>query len=145
MKWLLFTNIETDINDNIIRMRCCLADYKFQRIIFTRDFELDDKLSVEMIEFEIIRYINDNVAIKDKIYLVCNLKSNTIKDNDLINKKMSKLSRYIKENIDLSTLWLIIDIYELHTKNVDKIDYCMFKVYGYDNNDLNNLNNDIVI
>lgn len=128
MKYLLFTNIDTNINDDIIRIRCCLVDYKFQRVIFVEDFELDKINTVQMIEYEIVRYINDNVALKDKIYLVCNLKSNRVKDSDLINKKMSKLSKYIKENIDLSSLWLTMDIYNIHY--LDKIDYCMLKVYG---------------
>jgi hypothetical protein len=41
---------------------------------------------------------------------------------------MSKLSKYIKEHIDLSSLWLTMDVYNVHY--VDKIDYCMLKVYG---------------
>lgn len=145
MNWLLFTNIETDIKDNITRVRCCFTDFKFQNIVFTKDFVLDEVYkSLDMIEMEIVSNINDRVPIKDAIYLVCNLQTNYRNDSKLIKKKMPKLSKFIKENIDLSSLWLTIDIYELYNKNVDKIDYCMYKVYGSDNTSNNVLNNDIM-
>lgn len=148
MKWLLFTNIDTDINDNIIRMRCCLTDYKFQRIIFTEDFELNQynnrDFTNDIIEYEIIRYINDNVAIKDKIYLVYNFKSKRINDSDLIHKKMNKLSKYIREGIDLSSLWLIMDIYNVSETNMNTIDNCMIKVYG-SLLDIDNIGNEVTM
>lgn len=132
MRWLLFTNIDTDINEKITRIRYCLSDYKFQRIIVTNDIECDNgKDTVEMLEYDIIRYINDNVAMKDMIYLVCNLKTKRINDSELINKMMPKLSKYVKEKIDLSSLWLTMDIYNFNaTNNINSMDNCMIKVYG---------------
>lgn len=128
MKWLLFTNIDIDINDSIIRIRCCLSDYTFQKIIFTKDFECTDGLDI--IEQEIIRYINDNVAMKDNLYLICNLKTKRINDSDLINKHMIKLSKYVKEKIDLSSLWLTMDLYNFNDINMKNMDNCMIKLYG---------------
>lgn len=152
MKWLLFTNIETDIKDNIVRMRCSFIDFNFEKIVFTKDFLLDDKrhgdimnMTLEMVENEMITYINSYVKVKDIIYLICNLRTNTIDDVKLINKKMPRLSKYIKESIDLSSLWIILDMYELYGKNVDKIDYCMYEVYGSDNISSNELNSDIML
>jgi len=136
MKWLLFTNIETNINNDITRIRCCFTDMKFQRVEYTKDYILDGDLLykiVEEIESELITNINCEVTVKDVIYLVCNLQTTTVDDSRLIFKKLPRLSKYIKENIDLSSLWLIMDMYELHSKNVDKIDYCMYKVFGSDN------------
>jgi len=63
----------TDIKDNITRVRCCFTDFKFQNIVFTKDFVLDEVYkSLDMIELEIVSNINDRVPIKDAIYLVCN-------------------------------------------------------------------------
>lgn len=147
MKWLLFTNMETDIDDNIIRVRCCLTDCKFNKLVFVKDFETDKDITINIIENEIIRYINDNVALKDKIYLICNLKSSIINDSKLINRQMLKLSKYIRETLDLSSLWMIIEMYSLYDNIIgsDNIDYCIYNVYGFSNISSNNIKNDIMI
>lgn len=171
MKWLLFTNIETDMKNNITRIRCCLADCNFNRIAFIKDYKISDKINVKtsdkinakisdkinaktsekinakisdkindnindniiFIEKEIVRNLNDNIALKDYIYLVCNLKSSIINDINILSKKMPILEKRIKETIDLSSFCILMETYKLHNDN-NNIDYCLSMIYGLDNN-----------
>ena len=55
MKWLLFTNIETDIKNNITRMRCCLTEYNFNRLVFIKDYSVNSENTISFIESEIIQ------------------------------------------------------------------------------------------
>lgn len=135
MKWLLFTNMETDIKNSITRMRCCLTDYKFNKLAFIKDYRIDDENTISDIENEIIRNLNDNVALKDNVYLVCNLKSSIINDIKIINKKMLKLDKRIKETVDLSSFCILMDTYNLDIENKDdnkNVEYCLYIVYGVD-------------
>lgn len=146
MKWLLFTNIETDMKNNITRMRCCLTDCNFNKLVFINDYIINDKINeITLIEEEIIRNLNTNVALKDSIYLVCNLKSSIINDNKIVGKKMPILEKRIKETIDLSSFCILMDTYKLQDDN-NNIDNCLYMVYGiYNNfNGIHNIKNDIV-
>lgn len=148
MKWLLFTNIETDIKNNITRMRCCLTDYNFNRLIFKRDYRINDENTINIIENEIIINLNDNVALKDNVHLICNLKSSIINDKKLLSKKMLNLEKRIKETVDLSSFCILMDMYKLYKNNDinnDNIDHCLYMVYGVDNyfNGLDDIKNDI--
>ena len=152
MKWLLFTNMETDIKNNITRIRCCLTDYNFNRLIFKRDYIINDENTINFIENEIIRNLNDNVALKDNVYLICNLKSSMINDKSIINdkkllsKKMLNLEKRIKETVDLSSFCILMDTYKLYNDtNNDNIDHCLYMVYGVDNyfNGIDDIKNDI--
>lgn len=132
MKWLLFTNIETDIKNNITRFRCCLTDYNFNGIVFINDYRMNEKVNdISFIEKEIIRNLNNNVALKDSVYLVCNLKSSIMNDNNILSKKMPVLEKRIKETVDLSSFCILIDTYKLHNDNTN-IDYCLEMIYGSD-------------
>ena len=144
MKWLLFTNIETDIKNNITRMRCCLTEYNFNRLVFIKDYSVNSENTISFIESEIIMNLNNNVALKDNVYLVCNLKSSIINDNKLLNKKMLKLDKRIKETIDLSSFCILMDTYRLHINN-DNVGKCLYTVYGIDNcfNCIDDIKNDI--
>ena len=64
-----------------------------------------------------IRNLNDNVALKDNVYLVCNLKSSLVNDIKIINKNMLKLDKRIKETIDLSSFCILMDMYNLDIEN----------------------------
>lgn len=132
MKWLLFTNIETDIKNNITRVRCCLTDYEFNRLVFIKDYEINTENTISFIEIEIIKNLNNNVALKDVVYLICNLKSSIINDNKLVNKKMLNLEKRIKETMDLSSFCILMDMYKLYNNN-DNVNYCLYIVYGVDN------------
>ena len=148
MKWLLFTNMETDIKNNITRMRCCLTDYRFNRLVFIKDYRIDDENTINIIENEIIRNLNDNVALKDNVYLVCNLKSSLVNDKKLLSKKMITLEKRIKETVDLSSFCILMDTYNLDIENNNdnkNVDYCLYIVYGIDNffNGMDYINNNI--
>jgi hypothetical protein len=135
MKWLLFTNMETDIKNNITRIRCCLTECNFNRLVFVKDYRIDDEITINFVESEIIKNLNNNVALKDNIYLVCNLKSSMVNDNRLVNKKMLNLEKRIKESIDLSSFCILMDTYNLNNDNDNEnINYCLYMVYGLDNN-----------
>jgi hypothetical protein len=144
MKWLLFTNIETDIKNNITRMRCCLTDYKFNGLVFIKDYEINTENTISFIESEIIKNLNNNVALKDIVYLICNLKSSIINDNKLISKKMLNLEKRIKETVDLSSFCILMDTYKLHNNNVN-VDYCLYMIYGVKTyfNGVDDIKNDI--
>ncbi len=144
MKWLLFTNIETDIKNNITRMRCCLTEYNFNRLVFIKDYRVNSENTISFIESEIIRNLNDNVALKDNVYLICNLKSCIINDNKLVSKKMTILEKRIKESVDLSSFCILMDTYRLHINN-DNVSKCLYTVYGIDNcfNCIDDIKNDI--
>ena len=60
---------------------------------------------------------------------------------------MLKLSKYIKETLDLSSLWMIIEMYSLYDNIIgsDNIDYCIYNVYGFSNISSDNIKNDIMI
>lgn len=136
MKWLLFTNIETDIKNNITRIRCCLTEYNFNRIVFIKDYKINDRINdIFIIEEEIIRNLNNNVALKDNVYLVCDLKSSIINDIKILSKEMPILEKRIKGTVDLSSFCILMDSYKLQNdNNNNNIDYCLYIIYGLDNN-----------
>jgi hypothetical protein len=141
--------METDMKNNVTRMRFCLTDYRFNRLVFIKDYGIDDENTIGVIENEIIRGLNDNVALKDNVYLVCNLKSSLVNDIKIINKNMLKLDKRIKETIDLSSFCILMDMYNLDIENKNNnknIESCLYRVYGVDMifNGMDYIKNDVV-
>lgn len=97
MMWLFFIKVKNDI------LNVILTNIKLERFeIKSFKYNLDN---IQAIELDILQCFNNIIAVKDKIYIVC---ENEYKKDDLINKSMGKLSLRITDMIDYHSFKILI-------------------------------------
>jgi len=120
MKWLFFIKtIKTkDKKKEMISM--VLTNVNLEKIEIKRySLELE---SIKDIELDILQCFNNNIAMKDKVYIVCDKKQDD--EYNFIKKNMTKINMRIMDIIDYNSFKIIFEDHDNMIKIIDKECMC---------------------
>jgi hypothetical protein len=104
MEWFLFV----EFDDNIVKFSFT-NKYKFTRIYKEYTYNGNDICIIELekLEKDLINTMNFNVAMKDSVYIICDIKSDVY---DFIVKSMTKLLSRANAILDSNTFNITMQI-----------------------------------
>jgi hypothetical protein len=120
MKWLFFIKtIKTkDKKKEMINM--VLTNVNLEKIEIKK-YNLDLE-SIANIELDILQCFNNNIAMKDKVYIVCDKKDDD--EYNFIKKNMIKINKRITDIIDYNSFKIIFEENDNMIKIIDKEYMC---------------------
>ena len=122
MKWLFFIKVHMckskDKKKEMISM--VLTNVNLEKIEIKRySLELE---SIKDIELNILQCFNNNIAMKDRVYIVCDKKEDN--EYNFIKKNMTKINMRIMDIIDYNSFKIIFEDHDNMIKIIDKECMC---------------------